>query len=111
MEWEPLPSVEMANVVMPAPLRAPVPNNVAPSKKSTVPVGVPDPPVTVAVKVTDWPNTLGLIDEVTTVVDAVTPGGGGKSILLTNAFAQVPAQLDWNGCKVGKSGEEVSPVT
>ena len=44
-------------------------------------------------------------------IDGGVVAGGGKAILLTNAFAQVPAQLDWNGCRVGKSDEDVSPVT
>ena len=39
--------------------------------KVTVPVGVPAPgetAATVAVKVTDWPKTLGLVEEVSVVV-------------------------------------------
>jgi len=49
-------------VATPAPFNVPLPMIVAPSLKSTVPVGVPVPgatAVTVAVKVTDWPNTDG----------------------------------------------------
>src|SRR3989442_15917885 len=42
---------------------------VAPSLKTTLPVGVPPGPVTVAVNVTDWPNTDGFCDEATTVVE------------------------------------------
>ena len=48
-----------------------VATGVPPSLKTTVPVGVPVPgavAVTVAVKVTDWPKTEGLADEVTAVV-------------------------------------------
>src|SRR6266446_9539513 len=44
---------------------------VPPTLKLTVPVGMPDPlPVTltVAVKVTGWPNTDGLIEEATVVL-------------------------------------------
>src|ERR1017187_4217933 len=43
----------------------------APLSNATFPVGVPDPgalAVTAAVKVTDWPNTVGLTVAVTTVV-------------------------------------------
>ena len=43
---------------------------VTPSLKTTLPVGVPVPgevAVTVAVKVTDWPNTDGLSAEATVV--------------------------------------------
>ena len=48
-----------------------MPSLVEPSMKVTVPVGVPLPgavAVTVAVKVTDWPKTDGLAEEVTTVL-------------------------------------------
>jgi hypothetical protein len=44
---------------------------VAPSWKETVPVGVPAPggvAATVAVKLTDWPNTDGFNEEVTRVL-------------------------------------------
>ena len=58
-------------VVVPA-LRVPVPRVVVPSLKVTVPVGVPTPrcdsEVTWAVKVTDWPKTEGLTEEVTVVL-------------------------------------------
>src|SRR6266568_2047068 len=43
----------------------------APSLKMTVPEGVPEPGevgITVAVKVTDWPKTDGLVEEVSVVV-------------------------------------------
>ena len=55
------------------PLSVPVPSVVEPSLNVTVPVGVPTPgdvAVTVAVKVTDWPNTDGLTDEPSAVVVA-----------------------------------------
>jgi hypothetical protein len=56
-------------VATPEPLRVPVPSVVVPSMKVTVPVGVPVPVVgvTVAVNVTDWPNTLGFVLEVSVV--------------------------------------------
>ncbi len=57
-------------VVLP-PLNVPVPNVVPPSLNVTVPVGVPlagGTGVTVAVKVTDWPNTDGLVEELRLVV-------------------------------------------
>ena len=37
---------------------------VVPSLNTTWPVGVPPLPLTVAVKVTDWPNTAGFVEEV-----------------------------------------------
>jgi hypothetical protein len=49
----------------------PLPITVAPSRKLTVPVGVPAPGLTtatVAVKVVDCPKTVGLTDEVRLVV-------------------------------------------
>ncbi len=58
------------NVAVPVPDNAPVPNEVAPSRNVTVPVGVPAPgavTVTVAVNVTDCPKTDGLTDEATVV--------------------------------------------
>jgi hypothetical protein len=66
-----LPTVrdEVANVALPE-LKLAVPRVEAPSRKVTVPVGVPVPgatAVTVAVNVTDWPNTDGFTDELTLV--------------------------------------------
>jgi hypothetical protein len=61
--------VLVANVALPA-LRATVPSVVAPSLNVTVPVVVPAPgltALTVAVKVTDWPNTEGFAEEATVV--------------------------------------------
>ena len=59
----------VVNVAIP-PLRVPVPIGLPPSRKVTAPIGVPAPGAiaeTVAVKVTDWPNTDGFADEVTVV--------------------------------------------
>src|SRR5215472_7917688 len=61
---------EVVKVAWPL-LSVPVPMGVPPSRKVTVPTGVPDPGATadtVAVKVTDWPKTDGFTDEVTVVV-------------------------------------------
>jgi hypothetical protein len=52
------------------PLRVPVPIELAPSRKVTVPVGVPAPGATgetVAVNLTDCPKTEGFTDEATVV--------------------------------------------
>jgi hypothetical protein len=62
----PATSDEVDNVAVP-PVNVAVPNVVAESKNVTVPLGVPVPAVTVAVKVTDWPNTDGLSELVTVV--------------------------------------------
>ena len=58
-----------ASVATPEPSSDPVPSDVAPSRKVTVPVGIPVPgavTTTVAVKVIDWPKT-GEATELTTV--------------------------------------------
>src|SRR5439155_2654305 len=71
IEWEPTASVLVTNVAWPEPFRVPVPRVLEPSLKVTVPVGVPAPgllAVTVAVKVTDCPDSDGLAEELTDVV-------------------------------------------
>ena len=61
--------LKLAVVNVPDVLRVPWPRLVAPSKKVTVPAGLPAPlGVTVAVKTTLWPNTDGLTEEPTAVV-------------------------------------------
>jgi len=55
--------------------------------KVTVPLGVPAPgptAVTLAVKVTDWPNTVGLVEEVSVALAsaAVTVCVSGAAVLL-----------------------------
>jgi hypothetical protein len=67
--WLPTVRDELAKVALPE-LKLDVPSVATPSKNVTVPVGVPEPgatALTVAVKVTDWPNTEGFTDEVTVV--------------------------------------------
>jgi len=61
---------------------------VVPSKNVTVPVGVPDPVVTVAVKVTLWPAGEGFKDEVTVVV---VVAGGAAFTTCVNAGEEVLA--------------------
>ncbi len=63
-------SAEVLNVATPA-LSVPVPSVIAPSLNVTVPVAVPlpgDTAATVAVNVTDWPDTDGLIEDTRVVV-------------------------------------------
>jgi hypothetical protein len=60
---------EVVKVALPE-LKLAVPSVVEPSRNVTVPVGVPEPgatALTVAVNVTDWPNTDALTDDVTVV--------------------------------------------
>ena len=71
IECEPTASVLIVNIAWPEPFRVPVPRVLGPSLKVTAPVGVPAAglfAVTVAVKVTDCPDTDGLAEELTNVV-------------------------------------------
>jgi hypothetical protein len=54
-------------------LRVPVPRTFVPSMNVTVPIGVPDAggvALTVAVRITVWPDTVGFGVELRTTVDA-----------------------------------------
>src|SRR5207248_1184357 len=67
--WLPTERAVVDNVAVPL-AKVVVPSVVLPSRNVTAPVGVPAPgatALTVAVKVTDWPNTDGLEEEVTVV--------------------------------------------
>ena len=52
----------------PEPFKVPVPRLLLPSKKATVPVGIPPLPLTVALKVTTFPANAGFCDELNVVV-------------------------------------------
>src|SRR5947209_4130922 len=71
MEWLPTDRADVLKEALPPEsVTPPGVRSVAPSLKSTVPVGVPPPgevAVTVAVKVKFCPKTDGLADELTTV--------------------------------------------
>src|SRR5437899_5600707 len=71
MIWLPTAKLELlklAVVVPPLVLSAPWPMLTPPSAKITTPVGLTEAlPVTVAVKLTLWPQTDGLIDDATSV--------------------------------------------
>ena len=66
MLWLPDVNVEVVKLALPPASVTGVPRLVAPSLNCTVPVG--EAPVTVAVKVTAWPDRLGLSEEVSDVV-------------------------------------------
>ena len=72
MGWLPRLSALVENVAMPAE-SIPVPSVAPPSLKVTVPVGNPSDPLTVAVKVMDWPKALGLAEELSAVVEPEPP--------------------------------------
>ena len=55
-------------VATPEPLKVPDPSLVLPSKKVTVPAGIPPLPPTVAVKVTRLPTSAGFCEEARAVV-------------------------------------------
>src|SRR2546425_12642574 len=70
MVWPATDKAEVANVAVPLASVA-VPRLFVPSRKVTVPVGVPAPgatAATVAVNVTGWPDTVGLAEAVTVLV-------------------------------------------
>ena len=75
------------------PLSPPVPIDVPPSWNVTVPVGVPDPVVTVAVNVTLWPNTDEFGDELTVVEVAGAPTTRSISLSDVREIVTVAAEL------------------
>src|SRR5919108_4307876 len=68
MECVPTASVEVVNEAAPVESRVAEPRLDAPSRKLTVPVGVPAVPLTVAVKMTACPKTVGFLEETRAVV-------------------------------------------
>ncbi len=88
IECPPTARVEVVNVAVPVASRTPDPSSVTPSRKSTVPEGIPldgATATTVAVKVTGWPAADGLVS-------------------LTSAVDDPPAPTDWG------SSPEIEPV-
>src|SRR5216683_2348335 len=68
MECAPTAREAVVSVAMPEESSTPVPRLVAPSRNVTVPVGVPAGELTVAVKVTGWPNADGFAEDTRAVV-------------------------------------------
>ena len=80
-----------------APDSATVPSDEAPSKNCTVPVGVVAPD-TVAVNVTDCPNTEGFSDELRAVVVPTAAGHCENSdVSLVTGSVAVAVITDWPG--------------
>src|SRR6516164_6764232 len=95
MTWLPAASEEVAKVALPE-FNVVVPSVVAPSKKVTVPVGVPDPgatALTVAVNVTDCPRADGFTDDITTVALLFLLLVGGRVKLVTFVPQSAPGLL------------------
>ena len=63
------------NVAVPPTERVPLPRSVPPCLKRTVPVGVPEPDVTVAVKVTGCMKMEGFAEVVSVVIVAFAASG------------------------------------
>src|SRR5947209_6862638 len=72
MTWRPGGSADAARVAAP-PLSITEPRGTPASLKYTVPVGVPLPPLTAAVRVTDCPYTGALTEVLSATVAAVVP--------------------------------------
>jgi len=87
MVWVPTVSVAVSSVATP-PDRALVPRVVVPSLKVTVPVGVPAPEDTVAVKTTVCPKVEGFWDEATEVLEAAL-------FTVSVPLAELEAKLAW----------------
>src|SRR5690242_10519715 len=70
MEWPPAARLEVENCAVPM-LTPTVASVVLPPLNVTLPVGVPEPDVTVAVNVTDCPTLEGFCDEPSVVLVGV----------------------------------------
>jgi len=83
MECAPTAREAVVSVAMPEESSVPVPRLAAPSRNVTVPVGMPAGELTVAVKVTGWPKTLGFAEEiaVTVVAPLFTVCANGDELL------------------------------
>src|SRR5215471_11418274 len=93
MEWFPTLSEDVCTTAVPVLLRATEPNGLPSTLNVTVPVGVPDEPVTVAVSVTSWPKTAEADDKVIDVaVDppaTVTTSGTDGTLCTPSLFVSV----------------------
>jgi len=91
MECAPTAREAVVRVAMPEESTVPVPRLVVPSRNVTVPVGMPAGELTVAVKVTGWPKTLGFTEEIdVTVVAALFTVCDNGEELLGSKFVSPP---------------------
>src|ERR1043166_3123441 len=103
MEWDPVESVFSVKGAWSVPSSALVARGTPPSLKVTVPAGELPPgavAVTVAVKVTDWPKAVGLVEEVRVVVELAgltvwVSGEAELSLLLKLASSLWTAVMEW----------------
>ena len=66
---------------------------VEPSRNDTLPVGTAPEPVTVAVKVIDWPKTLDVLLAASDVLDGVCATGTGYGVSWPSALVVSPATV------------------
>src|SRR6267378_6529910 len=93
MECVPAVRLEVEKVATPE-LSVPVPSVLAPSLNVTEPVGVPELPDTVAVKVTELPTLDGLSDEVSAVLEDCVPVAAVPfTVKLSSRPVPVPATV------------------
>src|ERR1700722_5077864 len=88
MECAPTGSVVVVKVAWPLPFSVALPTDVRSDRKTTVPSGVPDPLVTVAVKVTDPPRGSGFGDTVTVVVVGASKAKAEDGAIISAAMPQ-----------------------
>src|SRR5665213_1398887 len=88
MVWLPAPSALVVQLALPPASATPAqpPMTLAPSTKSTVPVATPEPPVTLAVKVTPWPEADGFTEEARPTVGATALPLASNPHASTSAF-------------------------
>jgi hypothetical protein len=92
MEWAPIVNDETVNIALPAPTKLD-PRRVAPSKNCTDPPGTKAPvTVTVAMRVTVWPTTLGFSCDVTTVEVACAKASPAPPTRPSKAVAKMQAR-------------------
>src|SRR5262245_10501471 len=115
MAWPPVAATLVVNGAGPSALTATVPRTMLPSLNVTVPVGVPAPgatAATVAVKVTAWPGTAGLADEVraTEVAAGLTVTPTTAEVLAGKARLRRTAVSAWVPTPSGTSGAVAWPL-
>src|SRR5436309_3342136 len=107
--WVPADNAEVGNVATPE-LSALVASELVPSLNVTLPVGVGPLPLAVAVNVTDWPNTVGFVSEVSAVMEEALLTVTAVLVLLASAAAASVAVMVWDAPTVLKVKLDSVPV-